>query len=281
MPSAQIISESLVMRERGWEMATTQGKARYVFGTDRHGKIVAKEIAVESLGSSGIAVFLGTEACFGMFAAETALVNKAGQCLTARALAESNELAESWFENVVAFPFSASEADLGLFSSALVTLAPFATESCLARRCTSREVALSASLGRFCSLQKVSNDLFLITDRKGLEGAKLQKLEIVVQLASVICRSTDDDGLTFEAADAALAAWYCSALATNEEHYQVSYDSLQHSLFAKVQKTKERQSPFKNARCGYLEQHPREKVRIVWDDSSWSPIVNGFLVKGI
>lgn len=281
MPSAQITSESLIMRERGWATATAQGGTRCVFGTDRHGKIVAKEIIVEPLGSSEMAVFLGTEACFGMFAAETTLVNKAGQCLTARALAESDELAESWFENVVAFPFSASEADLALFSSALMTLAPFATESRIARRCTSRKTALSTCLSRFCSLHKVSNDLFLIADRKGLEGAKLQKLEIVTQLASVICMPPEDDGLTFEACDAALAAWYCSALATNEEHYKVSYDSLQHSLFAKVQKTKERQSPFKNARCGYLEQHPREKVRILWDESSWLPIVNGFLVKGI
>jgi hypothetical protein len=281
MPCAQIISESLIMRERGWEMAATRDKSRCVFGTNRHGKIVAKEIAVGSSGPSEMAVFLGTEACFGIFAAETVLVNKAGQCRTARALAESNELAESWFENVVAFPFSANEADLSLFASGLATLAPFATESRFARRCTNREAALSARLSRFCRLHKVSNDLFLITDRRGLEGAKVPKLDIITQLASVICSSHTEDDLTFEADDVALAAWYCSALAANREHYKISYDSLQHSLFAEVKKTKERQSPFKNARCGYLVRRPREKVRIAWEDPSWSPIVNGFLVKGI
>lgn len=270
-----------MMGQRGWELPSPRAKSRRVFGTDRHGKIVAKDIMAESLGPSELLVFLGTEACFGIFAGETALLNKAGQRLTARALVESNELGDSWFENVVAFPFSAAEADPSLFSSALIKLAPFVTESRCARRCKSREATLSTSLSKFCRLHKVSNDLFLVIDRECLEAAKLQQWEIVMQLASVICHSSEDDGVAFEAGDAALAAWYCSALASRREHYKITYDQVQHSLFASVQKTKERQSPFRNARCGYLELHSAEKVRISWEDTSWSPIINGFLVKGI
>jgi hypothetical protein len=281
MPSAQITSESLMMGQHGWELASPQANLRRVFGTDRHGKIVAKDIVAESLGPSESLVFLGTEACFGIFAGETALLNKAGERLTARTLVESNELGDSWFENVVAFPFSAAEADPSLFSSALIKLAPFVTESRCARRCTSRQVALSTSLSKFCRLHKVSNDLFLVVDREYLVAAKYQQWEIVIQLASVICQGVEDDGVAFEAGDAALAAWYCSALASRSEQYKITYDQAQHSLFATVKKTKERQSPFRNARCGYLELHSAEKVRISWGDTSWSPIVNGFLVKGI
>lgn len=268
------------MGQGGWELATALPGPRRAFGTDRHGKIVSKDVALQDATSTDVVVFLGTEACFGVFAPETILINKAGNQLTARFLAESNDLGASWFENVVSFPFSITNADLSLLSAALATNAPFCSESRLARRCISGDVAVSGVCRKFCSLLKVDNHVFSVVNRKALEACEIQQWDAVIRLGKIMYEEEEGDDVCFETRDAPLAAWYYSALASSGRHYRISYDSIQHSLFAKVQQTDERQSPFKNARCGYLERNPQEKVRIVWDDSSWSPIVNGFLIKG-
>jgi hypothetical protein len=282
MPYAPITNESLLMGQLGWACAGTQPKSPAVLGADRHGKIVARNICIKSLGFADAAVFLGTESSFGVFAAETPLVDRAGRCLTAQALAESNDLADVWFENVMAFSAGTPRADLALFAAALMKLAPFVAARRFARRCTSRDAGISDPLlKKFCKLHKVSNEVFLIVDNGLFETTIGQEWDLIIHLVVAICGVTEDESLSFEVGDDALAAWFCSALATKREHYKVGYDSLQHSLFAKVQRTKERQSPFKNARCGYLERRPCECLKIDWEDPSWSPIVNGFLIKGL
>jgi len=281
MPYTQIVSGSLIFGQHGWEFASPDLRSRKAFGSDRHGKIVAKDITLDPLPQSDMAVFLGTEACFGIFGAETLLVTRAGRCFTARALVESSEIGEFWFENVTAFPFSPAEADRSQLLAALSRVAPLGTEARLARRCARNDTVVAERLRSFSKLYRVGNDQFLVLDRVGLQAVKIENWKMVFELARILCTEMDDDGVTFEVDDAALAAWYYSALASSREYYMISFDSLQHSLFAKVQLTDERPSPFKNGRCGYLERKPYENVRILWDDPSWSPIINGFLVRGV
>jgi hypothetical protein len=279
MPSALLTSESLLISDRGWALARTQPSI--AFGTDRHGQIVSRPVFIKLLDQSAQAVFLATEAALGYFAPETMLLTKPGRSLDAKTLVEYGDLSDVWFENVVRLPSDAATLNSDAFVSALAQSAPFVTTDRLARRCISRDnEALRPALSPACTFYDVSNELFCVLDRDALRSHHEMTWPFVINLLTALCGVTEDDGLMFGADDPSLALWYCSSLVASKKQYLITYDSLQHSLFAIVQRITEPQSPFKNARCAYLESLPRRRVEIRWDDGSWSPIINGFLLRG-
>jgi hypothetical protein len=279
MPSAPITSESLLISNRGWAFAHTQPST--TFGTDRHGQIVSRPVSVKLLDQSVQPVFLGTEATLGYFAPGTMLITKPGRSLSASTLVEYGDLTDVWFENVVRLPGDGAYLDSDRLVEALIKSAPFVSEERLARRCNSRDnEALRTLLSPICKFYDVSNELFCILDRRALQSNPETKWPFVMNLLSVLCGDTEDDALMFGADDPALALWYCSGLIASKKQYLITYDSLQHSLFATVRRITDQQSPFKNARCAYLESLAQRCVEIRWDDGSWSPIINGFLLKG-
>jgi hypothetical protein len=277
MPSAPITGESLLITDGGWAFARTQPSI--AFGTDRHGQIVSRPISIKLLDQSAQPVFLGTDAALGYFAPGTMLITKPGRSLSAKTLVEYGDLTDVWFENVVRLPGDALNSDL--LVAALIQSAPFVGTERIGRRCISRDnEGLRPSLHPACKFYEVSNELFCVLDRKALQSHRETTWPFVINLLSALCAVVEDDSLMFGANDPALALWYCSGLVASKKQYQITYDSLQHSLFANVRRVADQQSPFKNARCAYFEPLPRQCMEIRWDDGSWSPIINGFLLKG-
>lgn len=268
------------MTSLGWMEAASTRPPTSIFGSDRHGQVVNRPIKITRLPELATAAFVGTDAACGLFASETVLITRPGHSLSVNALIQRADMAGIWFENVLKLPADAPRTGIETFSSALRKFSPFIGQHYFARRCSNApSTKLTASLRTTCKFHALANETFCVLDRMTLQSRNGSTWKFILDLLTALFAG-DDGTATFGVQDAGPAAWYCSALVAHNQQYQITYDSLQHSLFATVRQLNEQQSPFKHPRCAYLETLPRECLTIQWDDISWAPIVNGFLLKG-
>src|SRR5262249_31674072 len=148
-------------------------------------------------------------------------------------------------ENVLKLPADAPRTRIETFSSALAKFSPFIGRHFFARRCsTTPSTKLTASLRKTCKFHVLANETFCVLDPMTLQSHNGSMWKFILDLLTALFAG-DDGTVTFGVQDTGPMAWYCSALVVHNQQYQITYDSLQHSLFATVQHLNEQQSPFK------------------------------------
>jgi hypothetical protein len=284
MPSAIVANEACLLTDRGWTLAKAGPSRIALFGTDRHGHLVAKEAALSVLRGASKRAVVGTDAAFGIFAPETRLVLQDGSTKLVAEIIEDSNPGELWFENALRYPSGRDEGRyIDSFCAALTDCAPFALDGAAAIRCQSRDVLEweKVSDTGCCEFRKVSADVFCLVksgDFPPLKGVHFQNL--IRGLSIALWRNSEEECEEFDCSNSACCLWYASALQSLNLGNVLAYDALQYSLSVKVIEDSTHKPPFRRCKCAFYQSDVPEAIRVDWESNSWAPVISGFLVSG-
>lgn len=282
MPSSILAIESVLMTDCGWVNVGAAQSDSLVLGSDRHGKISPRRVAIKLTEKTGPVAVVGTEAAFGTFPSKAKLMMQTGQPISTSSIVEESNLDGLSFETVVQLqPSLTSKVVFQSFAIAMRRSAVFSSRTRFARRCRSRDVLdwKPKVVTKFCTFQKESQEVFCIVHEDNLAKVETQDwFEVVHGVAKVLSYNSEEKAHEFDLHDCGFGLWYLSALVRLGTKYRLAYDSLQHSLFVTVHEVQDHQTPFAQARCAYYSELNGSWRIIEWQDRSWAPIVNGFLI---
>ncbi|UVC16135.1 hypothetical protein [Mesorhizobium onobrychidis] len=228
-----------------------------VYGVDRFGQVALGEVEFFSEPKAP-AIYVGTKATVGVFGSNTSIITAAGRSVKAASLASELTVTDHSFEAMLRL----SEMDCELLNQG------FWLSLC--------EVAL-ASDGQVVLLSKQNVDGKLI---------KVAKTEIRVGTdfwadvtTSLERRRKDGADAVFERGEHPLLIWYLSALVELGVSYSLAYDSIQHTASVGVILNATSHPRDLRGACAFHSAFDLPMVRMAWGDASWSPVVDGFLVR--
>lgn len=283
MPFATLSNRSFLLARTGWSTVGNRKITLPIFGTDRHGQVTSQSVSLNPLESSGSVCFIGTEGSIGYFAEKSSLRTADGKVITAGAVAEHNDPGDVFFEHALRPPsIDFSSASGKRFFESLRPATAFENGDRLAIRCISRSLndyLDVATLPDGCTLVRSNEYAYCVLERDTITASLAEDwASTVLQLGRLVAHDYEEDYDQFDLDWDGFFLWYISALHSKDAQYIITFDAIQHSIFAKIQVLRKTPSPFRRVRCAYYAQINGNQVELEWSEKSWSPIVNGFLL---
>jgi hypothetical protein len=281
MPHAIVASDTYLMTGVGWARAGRLQIDTVVYGTDRHGHLVAKRIRSKPVDPGPIAL-IGTDASFGLFSARSCLVTKDGISVKVANIVENERLDDFWFETVVALPKATDPRSFPeAYFATLKDTAYVSIKGAPAFRCRSRDVLEWEKASRFecCRLSKVMSEVFCVIDATHVESIGHKDWQgFVRDVCLALFHNSEESRQEFDIDASGPCLWYLSALDRLGDRPEVSYDSLQHTVIGKITNATEHKSPVRTCRCAFYLEQTAQTLLVEWDGEGWAPVAAGFLI---
>lgn len=102
--------------------------------------------------------------------------------------------------------------------------------------------------------------------------------ETVWTICQVVLHCTEDNRRCFATDGVDLLAWALSALTQLGLGYELTYATLQYSLHVDIGMTPDTRLPLARGECAFVRGEQEKTLALLWEGSSWSPIVSGFVM---
>jgi hypothetical protein len=281
MPSSNICEESVLLTPYGWRIAEALTSECEIATVDRHGKIVVTDVRLMLTEKHSRLAYVGTNAAFSAFVADTRLTASDGKRWTVESLVECGDVSKVYFENLVRMPAVVQpRPSVDDFWQCLSEVSAISTLTSIALRRRDPLVAVRTMSG-FPRKKKIGDQGFAIVHKQELAkvlGANWR--EAITTLSTYWLKNGDEDRVEIERSAYYFALWLATALTSSGLGYSFQFDTLQHSSYVFVSATNEAPRPLQRGACAFYTPYNTRAALLTWNDSSLAPIAGGFLLAG-
>jgi len=277
VPSVELSSASCIATRSGWLPITGLPADNKVLGLDRFGTLTERVVTVD-VGSDELVSFVGSQGAFGAFASGTRILESTGPVSRVDDLVEEGGVRSRIYEVAVQSVWHAFDhpVELGVWSG-LKELSCSDTNDCLVVRC----VENAARVPRGVEQHSRGGIRYLVLSQRTVAGAFAKDWRVMMQaLARALFLRSDEGRLEIPVRASILGLWYASALSATGSGFQFAYDSIQHSSYLYVYDAINVSTGVSAGSTAFRKTNALPMVDLKWSDSSWSPIVNGFITAG-
>jgi hypothetical protein len=276
MPSCTLNSNSLLLTPNGWAAYTGVTGTQTIFGIDRSGKLIPAEIKTVSTQASADFVFIGSTKACGVFSSSIQILDAHGQSHRVASVIDTCSIADLRFEN-------ASGTAEGTVIDGLTLWEALSTQSVLkdsgqvSIRCRqSYNEKLDGTIGKLVPGGKNSR-MYYVLDKSKLLVAVAESN--VTQLISEvrIAFTNEEHKVELPRAACNIATLIASTLSALGKEFCLTYDAIQHTSFVFMHEEAQK-TVLGVGRCAQRIVESTTEHKISWAATSWSPLVNGFIV---
>lgn len=282
MASVVLAGESLLHARGGWCFANAMKPTAEVLGINRQGQPVFERVTVEQTGQEGRSAYVGTSSVFGLFSNASNILHSDGTSRLAGEIVEAGEIAEAMFENHISVIGKARAHLIGdILLKELTAVSAFGSETEVSVCCRDASAPLH---GRWKELdtRQAGPHRYCMVERSHLKSdLDTAWSKCLVDLVATCYYVKDLDRLELERDLVGTITWCLSALNAETKGYVLSYDLLQHSAYVYVALSDEPKSPIIKGRTAFFGPLNTKEIIVSWNDRSWHPIANGFLVGAV
>lgn len=282
MPRTQLVEGSLVLTQDGWQTLAGSKTSCVIYGIDRRGRLAQESVTYEPKLEAAHCVFFMTEADFGLFSADTRLIDSAGQSRRAGNVVENMLITEIFLESVPDLPsLSVGIRSVDALWDMLKDGAASETKDRLVMRCRGeREIILGASDD--FPIVKCGGRPFLIINRNELDAGLSNNWVETINKISDKWLKNDDGVLELERSERMIGIWILSARRRTNSSYRLMCDTLQHTTLVRIEEDVDgKVSGISKGTCAFYAVDSLLEVTMQWSDPSWNPIANGLVVAGV
>lgn len=280
MPSSSIVAaESLLPCGEGW-IAAGSVKNADVWGIDRHGLPTKRMVKVSEVRQSTSVIFLGTAVAFGPFAPASKVHLYGGGKMSLANLVADGIVGEKRFESWLDWGGrSISVEGKSAIWKTLVVSSAFHDGVMISMR--QRGKSPKKSTGSVWSeMLKYGDRTYWRTTKGKLEEALDKDWRKTLQDLAEIWGVDEEGAMEFERAEYGLVIWLICALRKGGHHAELLYDSLQHTAILRLRNVKSHANPTAKGGCCFIHLCEQSEYSVKWDDPTWAPVCNGFLLAG-
>jgi hypothetical protein len=272
MPAVHLTDRTMILGNAGWHVPSVKANIS-VAGIDRHGKMVLSEAKIREIPSSEPYAIVSTNATVGVFGASTKIRTKDGTSVKVQKLVNEVSDGTAWFENVLHVPDNVTCHEV--LHSLFPITAKILEDKLIIRRRFSEE---PDTIPSFVDVVHSSNAIFcIISEPRFATALKRHWPEAVISLGKLLFHDSNEQGERIDLTVNGFLIWYISALRAKKIQYSMSFDSLQHSLYANIRCATEHQSPFNVIKSLFYSGHAAQLFSLEWNDRSWNPVLAGFI----
>lgn len=276
-----MVSRSVVLTAGGWLPLSSAPCPNEIFGIDRRGKL--KSTTVEYLaGGECSCGFVATESASGFFAASSRLVDSDGRKVAVERIIDDNLVAQLTFESSLTLPAPATACTKAAEAAwnSIAESAAYVGDSACAIKCRGqrRETGSSTHDKQGIAVRKLGKRFFMLIGREQFVRGFISDWQSTISLISEIWLKNDEDLLEIQRSESLIGAWVLSALHAGDIEYRVVCDSQQHTSIVSVELVSRSTSALGRGRTCCFTIDRASQLDIHWEESSWNPIVNGFVL---
>jgi len=285
MPCAHLVRESLVLTQGGWIPLVRSDLPQEIYGIDRHGRLSERHVACAMVKENARCAFIATETVYGCFALETRLVESEGRVLSLAKIVEGNLIADLSFEATMQLPpgLSIDSCALDAFWSVLQQSAASQVNDKYILRCRGqRQPETSADPStKGIMIRNYGKRAFCVISRGELENRLSENWVNTITAISDKWLENDEGFLELERFECGVGIWVLSALQQSDMSYGLICDTRQHTDLVRIDTTSGSTAIIGSGKCAFYTVDPTVQIKIDWEESSWSPVANGFVVAGL
>jgi hypothetical protein len=284
---ALISSRTLFLTPAGWLSPGFGSNSVQIVGLDRHGRPAVEQIAFQATGLNERPVFIGTSDSCGFLSPRSALMDHSGRSWTTERIVRDGSVGEMRFEH------------------------PLTTDRIRETRVAAVDDNIAQSLWRDLAYEAARHDDSnawirqrakpLPSDKRHKDGAwrcipvgsrrywhlQFSALAAAVQRPGVpdfldgIQRAfgNEEQECQFMSSSSALAMHVLMLTRLASADSSLAYDSLQHSCSVRIVPSDPEHSAYSRGLCAFIAPRENAQWQISWNDSSWTPVCGGGLLK--
>ncbi len=285
MACAHLVRESLVLTQGGWIPLVRSNLPQEIYGIDRHGRLSERHVACAVVKENSRCAFIATETVYGCFAPETRIVESEGRVLSLTNIVEGNLIADLSMEATMQLPpgLSISSIALDAFWSVLQqSAASQVNDKCILRCRGRRQPESSAYPGtQGITIRKYGKRAFCMISRGELKNLLSKNWVKTITALSEKWLENDEGYLELERFECGVGIWVLSALQHSDTSYRLVCDTRQHTDLVCIDRVSGSTAVIGTGKCAFYTVDPTVQIKIDWEESSWSPVANGFVVAGL
>ena len=256
-----------------------------IFGVDRHGRLTEGRVTCAEAREPGRCAFIATETVYGCFASNTRLIDSEGRPLSVSKIVEGNLIAELNMEAAMQLPpqFSIGSSALDAFWSVLKKSAAYGeNEQCILRcRGQRRPESSTDPVTQGTIIRNYGNRAFWVISRNEFDTRLSEDWMETITVISKQWLKNDEGLLELERFECGVGVWVLSALQHSETNYRLVCDTRQHTDLVYVDSASGSTAVIGGGKCAFYTVDQTGEIKIDWEESSWSPVANGFVVAGL
>ena len=285
MPCAHLVRESLVLTQDGWVPLGGSEFPQEIYGVDRHGRLTEGHVTCAEERESGRCAFVATETIYGCFAPSTRLIESDGRMLSVGKIVEGNLIAEFSMEATMQLPpqFSVGTCALDAFWNVLHRSAAYQdNEKCVLRCRRQQQPESPTDPGtQGITIRKCGNRAFWVISRDELATRLSKDWMETITVISEKWLENDEGLFELERFECGVGVWVLSALQQSDTSYRLVCDTRQHTDLVCIDRASGSTPVIGRGKCAFYTVDPTVQIKIDWEESSWNPVANGFVVAGL
>lgn len=279
MPSAVLIEDSIVLTKAGWSILKFLDNSKYnVIGVDRHGRPSERSVHVTNCDRKETQVFIGCERSFGFFSGDSVLISSKGENSKCKDIVDAINIDSLYFDTVSDMKedlINPENLEQILANMKAKSLATGDHTFLLNRRNRDEQIdecneflKIITCGNRSCCHIDISNFITL------LSNDWINTIDLIMRIWLL----NNDGKVEIERDSPLLGLWLISAWSRMEIEYSVEYDTFQHTSSINIQNIPARTGSFSQGRCALYTPFESQSYKIQWDDHTWNPVINGYLI---
>jgi hypothetical protein len=278
VPSALLGGDSVVLSAEGAIPAKDFVAGNGIIGIDRHGRPSFRDVLISQADRPSRTAVLGSSAAFAVMSEHTRVLLTDGTSRAVGGIVIDGDVSDCRFENHVEFPAGLQSNDaLNALWNELAAMSATDGSGAIALRCRERDRSIKLPSG--IRVAEAGRHSYCVVEKQTLARAiRRDWIQTVVAIVDSWCYVEEEDRIEIERTVPFVLCSYLAALAALSKAYTVEFDSLQHSAYVFVSTSAVVPAVFSKGRTAFLADVQQSALRLEWHDSSWNPVVSGFLI---
>jgi hypothetical protein len=273
MPSSSLVELSLVyFRDDGWGHVYSRNSA-FIYGVDRSGQVVVRQVSFERGGTIQRQVFVGTSKSCGFFAPSCKVIDACGASVAMAEIVEGGRIGELTFEQVLSVPIGRL-MDERTLCDALAGEAAMADGRKVVVRIRSTEGDNHPAVG--LRIPGPEGRHYWVLNRQQVTRSLSARPDPLIESLTTVFRSNQSEWQVSRAASpcAMLAS---AAFERSGSAMVLEFDALQHTAVVTIRTETVDPGPLGVGRTAQYVAQRSDVIAISWEDASWHPLVNGLV----